>query len=503
MTIDYDVVIIGGSLAARYAAKRASQLRAKVALVEPITNGAFNFVNAPYEFIYHHALGHTSNLAKQLGDAALLGLHTSCADTKEKCQISVDMHQAMLYAHSVVSNLQEEHSLPVLAALGVDVIVGNGQFQSSPHLSFAVNERLGFSPPPFGRSLCARTYLLATGSRPAIPEIEGLQRTGFLTISQIWQSLNSSTPPKQWVILGGVPQSIELAQTLARFGYDVTLVVEHRNLLPNVDSEIAQLLCSLLEAEGVRVFIKTLITQVRKIEDKKWLQVGDKAIETDEIVVATAQQPNIESLNLAAVDVKWNQRRLLVNNKLQTTNPRIWACGDVIGGFELANIANYEARIALQNALFFPRLKVNYRHIPWAVFTNPMFAQVGLTEAQAKRQYSSDEVMILRQFFKTLCAAQIRDETTGICKLIVLRNGEILGASVLGAQATELINVIALAIAQKIKVNLLENLAPLYPSFSEIFEQIVREWKQQKLNSNIAWQDWLESFFHFRRNWNL
>ncbi|NJR74729.1 MAG: NAD(P)/FAD-dependent oxidoreductase [Scytonema sp. CRU_2_7] len=399
----------------------------------------------------------------------------------------------MLYAHSVVSNLQEQNSLVVLAALGVDVIVGNGQFQSSPHLSFVVNNRV----------LRARTYLLAMGSRPVIPEIEGLQRTGFLTIPQIWQSLSNSTPPKQWVILGGVPQSIELAQTLARCGYDVTLVVEHRNLLPNIDSEIAQLLCSVLEAEGVRVFLKTLITQVRKIEEKKWLQVGDKAIETDEIVVAMAQQPNIESLNLAAVDVKWNQRRLLVNDKLQTTNPRIWACGDVIGGFEFANIANYEARIALQNALFFPRLKVNYRHIPWAVFTNPMFAQVGLTEAQAKRQYSPDEVIVLRQFFKTLFAAQIQDETTGICKLIVLRDGKILGASVLGTQAIELIHVIALAIAQTIKVYCLAHLAPLYPSFSEIFEQIVRDWKQQKLNSNIAWQDFLESFFHFRRNWNL
>ncbi|MGH7999394.1 MAG: FAD-dependent oxidoreductase, partial [Brasilonema sp.] len=282
MTIDYDVVIIGGSLAGRYAALSASKLKAKVALVEPITNGASNFVNAPYEFIYHHALGHISNLSKQLAHVAQLGLYTLCVDTPEKCDISVNTPEAILYAHSIVSNLQEQHSLALLAAQGVDVIVGDGQFQSSPHLSFAVDARL----------LRARTYLLAMGSRPLIPEIEGLHRTGFLTIPQIWQSLSNSTPPKQWVIFGGVPQSIELAQTLARCGYDVTLVVERRNLLPNIDSEIAQLLCSLLEAEGVRVFIKTSITQVRKIDDKKWLQVGDKAIETDEIVVAIAQQPN-------------------------------------------------------------------------------------------------------------------------------------------------------------------------------------------------------------------
>ncbi|WP_017315589.1 dihydrolipoyl dehydrogenase family protein [Mastigocladopsis repens] len=493
MTIDYDVVVIGGSLAGRYAALTASQLRAKVALVQPTTNSAFNIVNAPYEFIYQHSLSRISNFAKQLGDAALIGLQPSCAAPTEKCQISVDAPQATLYAHGVVSNLQEQHSPATLAALGVDVIIGNGQFHSSPHLSFAVNDRL----------LRARTYLLATGSRPAIPEIEGLQRTGFLTISQIWQSLSSPTPPKKWVIIGGVPQSIEMAQTLARFGYDVTLVVERPNILPHIDLEVAQLLCSLLEAEGVRVFTKTLVTQIRRIEDKKWLQVGDRAIETDEIVVATAQQPNIESLNLAAVDVKWDQRRLRVNDKLQTTNKRIWACGDVMGGYEFANIGNYEARIALQNALFFPRFKVNYQSIPWAVFTDPMLAQVGLTEAQAKRRFNHNEVVLLRHYFKSITAAQIRDETTGICKLIILGNGEILGASVLGTQASELINVIALAIAQKIKVNRLADLAPLYPSFSEIFEQTAQDWRQQKLSSNVAWQDYLESFFHFRRNWNF
>jgi pyruvate/2-oxoglutarate dehydrogenase complex dihydrolipoamide dehydrogenase (E3) component len=130
VTIDYDVVVIGGSLAGRYAALTASQLRAKVALVEPTTNGGFN-VNAPYEFISHHALSHISNLGKQLGDAAEIGLHTSCADTKEKCQISAHAAQAMLYAHGVVSNLQEQHSPAVIAAQGVDVILGNGQFESS------------------------------------------------------------------------------------------------------------------------------------------------------------------------------------------------------------------------------------------------------------------------------------------------------------------------------------------------------------------------------------
>ncbi|MBR8832465.1 MAG: NAD(P)/FAD-dependent oxidoreductase [Stigonema ocellatum SAG 48.90 = DSM 106950] len=492
MTLDYDVVIIGGSLAGRYAALTATQLKAKVALVEPKANGALTEDIAPYGLIYHQALNEVGNLVQHLGEAAQFGLHALCADTTEKCQISVDAPQAMLYARAVVSNLQEQHSPSLLAAKGVDMILGSGKFQSSPHVAFAVNERL----------LRARTYLLATSVR-VLPEIEGLQKAGFLTLSEIWQSLSSPTPPKNWVIIGGVPQSIELAQTLVQLGCSVTLIVDRPYILSHVDPEIAHLLCSHLEAQGVRVLTETSVTQVRRIDDKKWLQAGDKAIEADEILVAIGQQPNIESLNLAAVGVKWNQRRLLVNDKLQTTNHRIYACGDVIGGYDCPNIANYEARIALQNALFCPRFKVNYLCIPWAIFTNPTLAQVGLTEAQAKRRYGDDEVIVLRQSFKTLVFAQLRDKITGICKLNILRNGEILGASVLGAEAAELINIIALAIAQKIKVNSLATLSPVYPSFTEILEQTATEWTQQRLSSNLAFQNFLESFFHERRNWNI
>ncbi|MBD2613044.1 NAD(P)/FAD-dependent oxidoreductase [Nostoc punctiforme FACHB-252] len=484
MTIDYDVVIIGGSLAGYQAALAASQLRATVALVQP---------EVDYRFIHHYALREIAKLTQKLRNAVGFGIHARHTDTPQECHISLAWHEAMLYAQVVTSNLEEQYSPAILAAQGVDIIVGAGQFHSSAELAFVVNNRL----------LRARTYLLANGSRPEVPEIEGLEATGYLTLANIWQSLNKAPLPKNWVIIGGVPQSIEIAQTLAWFGCDVTLVVKHSFVLPDIDPEIAILLQAQLEVGGVRVLTKKPVTQVRRIDDKKWLQAGDKAIETDEILVATGQQPNLESLNLAKVGVKWHGRRLVVNEKLQTTNHRIYACGDVIGGYDFANIANYEAKIALKNALFFPRLKVNYRCIPWALFSVPVMAQVGLTEAQAQRQFRRDEFLVLRQYLKKVAAAQLRDETTGICKLIVLRNGEILGASILGAEAGELINLIALAMSQKIKIKDLVNFSPVYLSFSEIVEQIVTEWRKQKLNANIPLQEFLEGFFHFRRNWNL
>ncbi|MBD2498034.1 NAD(P)/FAD-dependent oxidoreductase [Nostoc sp. FACHB-280] len=497
MTIDYDVVIIGGSLAGRYAALAATKLHAKVALVEPQIN---------YGFIYHHTLSEIANRLQSLNQADGFGIRTNHADIAEKCHISLAWQEAILYADTVAANIQELNSPATLAAQGVDVIFGKGEFQPSPHLAFAVYQNdeksTQSAPQQIFRLLRGRTYLLASGSRTKIPNIEGLQNTGYITVNNIWQSLKKRTLPQNWVILGGVPQSIEIAQTLARLGCTVTLVIKHPYILPNIDPEIAQLLQAQLEVDGVHILTQTAVTQVRQIDDKKWVQAGDKAIETDEILVATAQQPNFASLNLAAVGVKWYQHRLVVNNKLQTTNKRIYACGDVIGGYDFINIANYEARIALNNALFFPRLEVNYQDIPWGIFTQPMLAQVGLTQAQAIRQFHPDEFLVLRQYFKSLAAAQINSDITGICQLIVLHNGEILGATILGKSAGELINVIALAINQKIIVKDLANLAPIYPNFSEIIAQTVQEY-QQRLNNHPDVQDKLEGFFHFRRNWNL
>lgn len=484
MTLDYDIVIIGGSLAGRYAALFATQMKAKVALVES---------RVDYGLIHHHAISKIANIIHHLDNLTGFGIHSPNNHTGENYQISVNWPEAMLYSQGVVSNIQEQTSTAGLVAQGVDVILGSGQFSPKPHLAFAVNQR----------QLRGRTYLLASGSRPAIPDIAGLESTGYLTLANIWQAFKVAKPPQNWVILGGVPQSIEVAQILARLGCKVTLVVQHSYLISHVDPEISQLLLAQLEVDGVQIFTETTVSQVMKLDGKKWLQVGDKAIEVDEIVVATAQQPNIESLNLEAAGVKIKQQRLLINERLQTTNPRIYACGDVLGGYDFPNIAEYEAKIAVKNALFLPKIKVNYTHIPWAIFCEPTLTRVGLTLAQAQRQFGRKEIIVLAKYYKSIAAAQLENEFTGVCQLILLRNGKILGATVFGKEARELINLIALAIEQNIRIQHLANLSYIYPSFAEILGKTANEWSQKKLQSNLVWQDCLESFFYFRRNWNI
>jgi pyruvate/2-oxoglutarate dehydrogenase complex dihydrolipoamide dehydrogenase (E3) component len=484
MAVDYDVVIIGGSPAGRYAAIAATQLGATVALVEPSLGLGATTVSP-------HALSQLGQHVRHLSDTGKFGINSLHAGAGENCGELVQWAEAMRWAEGVFSNLEEQHSPEVLASLGVDFIVGNGQFNSLPHLAFSVN----------GRFLRARAYLIATGSRTAIPNIEGLQTSGYLTVAEVWQHLNSQKPPTNWVIIGSDPSGCQLAQTLTRLGLNVTLVVRRSHILPQEDPEAAHLVQATLEAEGVRVLTETPVTQVKRIQEKKWIQAGDAAIEADEILLAAGQVSNVESLNLEAVGVKFNRRGVQLNEKLQTTNPRIYACGDVIGGYQFAHIANYEARIALKNALFFPVFKVDYRSIPWAIFSDPVLARVGLTEAQARRRYTHD-VVVLRQYFKSVAAAQLRDETTGMCKLIVLRNGEILGATLVGSQAGELIHVIALAISERLKVGALAQMAPVYPTMSEIFDQIGAAWNQQRLTSNTRLQNFLESFFNLRRSWS-
>jgi pyruvate/2-oxoglutarate dehydrogenase complex dihydrolipoamide dehydrogenase (E3) component len=525
MTVEYDLIVIGGSTAGIYAAIAAAHLNARVALVE---NEQLQTNWLGYGALYTQALIQVGRVREQVRDAPQFGIHSSYTDSIEQRQVpSVQFTEAMQWVQAVVSTCSEQNAPTVLASLGIDVISGTGEFCRRPHLGFVVNNR----------RWRARAYLIATGSRPIIPDIDGLQTVGYFTPEDIWQPgivgerhsgnqsfigegdemdrelhpLTPSPSPLQgsWVVIGGGPIGTELAQTLARLNCDVTLVVSTPHILSKEDPEASRLVQAQLEAEGVRILTESSVTQVRRIEDKKWVQAGNRAIEADEILLATGQQPNLESLNLEGVGVKFHRQGLKLNEKLQTTNPRIYACGDVIGGYQFAHIAQYEASVALKNALFMPLFKVDYRPIPWAIFCDPQLARVGLTEAQARQRYGKD-VFVVRQYFKTLNKAQLLGETTGFCKIVGRQNGEILGASIVGPNASELIGAIAVCIRQKIKLSaspfgiasLHANFPQVSSTLSEIIHKTALEWQQQRQSRNKTLQNFLEGFFNLRRHWS-
>ncbi|NET29375.1 NAD(P)/FAD-dependent oxidoreductase [Okeania sp. SIO1I7] len=477
--LDYDVVIIGGTITGIYAAITATKLQGRVALVQPSSSD----ISSTQGFHHNKIIGQIGNFVDDIDRKQLFGIYQGNDDSGD---VWVKFEEAKKYADYVVSNQLSKYEPAVLAALGIDVIFGEGKFVDRPNLAFVVK----------GRHLRSRTYLLAIASQPIIPPIPGLTTTKFITPQEIKEI---SKLPQSLVVIGGDPSGVEIAQSFSRLGTKVTMVVKSSHILGKEDSEASFLVQAKLEAEGIRILTKTEVSQAREIDDKKWILVGNEGIETDEIILAAGNKPEFKGLNLAEVGVKFNNHNLLLNQKLQTTNSRIYACGDLVGGYSFPHIANYEAKIALKNILYLPIFKVNYHGIPWAIFSDPQLARVGLTEEQARRRYG-ENILVCRQYFKSIDRTQILDKTTGFCKIIGHRNGKILGVSVVGIEASEIVHIMALAIRQGIKIEAIAESPHIWPTVSEINAQTATAWLRQKREGNQIVKDWLENLFHWRRS---
>ncbi|EAZ93899.1 mercuric reductase [Crocosphaera chwakensis CCY0110] len=391
------------------------------------------------------------------------------------------------WKNKVKQDIKELTNREKLAKLGVDIIEESGEFCRLPKLGFVLKTR----------TLRSRRYLLAISSLAITPQIPGLAEVGYV----IPETLDIDQLPQNIVILCQTYLGIELAQLLNRLGKKITLIIENSNILLQEDKDIIQLIQAILEAENIKLLINSSITQVRKIEGKKWIQAGNKAIETNEIIVVNQRILNTNRLNLEGVKVEIENNKIKTNNKLQTTNPNIYACGRAMGQYSLSNIAQYEASIAIKNTIFYPIFKVNYDYHPIRMLTNPIFSRVGLTETQAQQQYKND-IIIIKQNYKTLVKATVLDETTGFCKLITRRNGLILGCHIIGNNSDEIINIVAYAIKNKIKIQEIAKLFPPYGTISEILFKISRQWQEKKNREKKLLNNCLETLLFWRRKWS-
>ncbi len=475
MSLDYDLVVIGGTRPGIEAAIAAAKLQARVALVQPPQQA----VNAPpfYE-------GTGPQQTAELFDSPSILWGAPFPQNLPELACALDRSTQAL------ASLGEERSPAVLASHGIDVIAEGGEFISLPQLALNVKTR----------PLISRHYLLAPSFRSAIPDIPGLATTGYLT-RETFHHFTEGSLPNCVAIIGSDPNGIELAQILIRLGISVTLITSAPQILPKEDPEAAQLIQAQLEAEGILVLTDTPVMEVELKQGKKMVQTEKRAIACDEIFLACGFQSNIDGLNLENVGVKFYRtplgQRVQLNAKLQTTNPRIYGCGNLAGGYPLVNVARHEAQIAVKNALFLSRHRVNYWGIPWAFQTYPEIARVGLTEPQAKARY--DDVVVLKQYFKGIAGGRLQQETTGFCKVLVRRNGEILGTHILGPGASELIHSFALGMQNNLKVEAIASLPHIWPSLSEINQQTAQLWQEGRFKQNTGWQTLLDIWFNWRR----
>lgn len=460
MSVDYDLIIIGATTAARTAAIEAVNLRARVALVIPQTSDSQSH---PYRDLYSHALAQIASI--------------SPVDQSRLQQPSI---YPWNYAHLAIDRIDSQFNPALLATMGVDVIFGTGEFARRPHLAFNID----------GRSLQARNYLVATGSNPPCPIMPGLQESGYLTIDNL-ANLATNPIPLRWTIIGEETIGVELAQTLVRLGCQVTLLVSTEQILPYEDPDFASLIQAQLEADGVKIYLNTPVTLINSNSDAKLVISGDLFIPTDEIFIALPDRPIVESLNLVGVGVEYNEKGISIDKKFRTTHPKIYACGNVcgnvLGGYRSNNLTEYEAKIAVKNTLSWRKTKIDYRsynNLPWAIYTDPPLARVGMTIDTATNSNRRD-LIILEEYFKNCTQAILANKTTGLCQIIVTRKGQILGAAIVGQNAPELIQIFSLAIRHKLKITDLSAFHSLSPSYVELIDLTAKEWcKFDRQNSN-------------------
>jgi pyruvate/2-oxoglutarate dehydrogenase complex dihydrolipoamide dehydrogenase (E3) component len=367
---------------------------------------------------------------------------------------TVDFGKVHDHVHNVIAAIAPNDSKERFTGLGVRVIEGAARFKDRKVVTVGDIE------------IKARRFVVATGSSPAIPPIPGLAQTPHLTNETVFDLKQC---PAHLVVIGAGPIGLELAQAFRRLGAEVT-VLEAARPLAKDDPECAAVVLDQLAREGVRIRSGIEIKRVESAPPKvRVIAVGagaEEAIEGTHLLVAAGRQANVAGLDLEAAGIKYERRGIIVDSGLTTSNRRVFAIGDAIGAAQFTHIANYHAGIVIRRALFRLRAKVNEDVIPWVTYSDPELAQVGMTEEAARKRHR--EIRVLRAPFHDNDRAQTERETHGHIKVITTKKGLIVGATIVGAHAGELVTTWALAIGQRLKVRAIGELIVPYPTFAEV-----------------------------------
>ena len=365
--------------------------------------------------------------------------------------VRVDFPAVAQHVRDTIAALAPNDSAARFTGLGVRVVAGSAQFADRETVT--VDDRF---------TIKARRFVIATGSTPSVPRIPGIAQTPFFTNETIF---DLALQPEQLLIVGGGPVGVELAQAFRRLGSTVT-VIEAATPLGKDDPECAAVVLAALERDGV-VFRSGV--RLVKVAGASTIQVtlsGGEVIEGSHLLIAAGRTPTIEGLGLERAGVATMPHGITVDRHLRTTNKHIYAIGDVIGGLQFTHVANDHAGIVIRHALFRLPARIRYDAIPWVTYTDPELAQVGLTEDQARR--AGHAVRILRWPYHENDRARIERASDGHIKVVTNRRGRILGATIVGREAGELISTFTLAITQRLNIRALAGFIVPYPTLAEI-----------------------------------
>jgi pyruvate/2-oxoglutarate dehydrogenase complex dihydrolipoamide dehydrogenase (E3) component len=442
-TIEADLCVIGAGSAGLSVAAGASQMGAPTVLVEAGVMGGdcLNEGCVPSKSLLAAAhVGHVIRHGARFG-----------VDGHEP---EVDFARVHAHVHEVIESIAPIDSQERFEGLGVRVIRARAAFVSKDEV------RAGEA------SIRARRFVIATGSRPAVPPIPGLAGVPFHTNETIF---DNRTAPSHLIVIGGGPIGCEMAQAHRRLGVEVT-VLDLGPILPKDDPELVAVVRRQLEAEGVALLERIRVEGVEPAGNGVAVSVradgATRRIEGSDLLIATGRAPNVENMGLEAAGIEHDASGIKVDRRLRTSNRRAFAIGDVVGGHQFTHVGSYHAGIVIRNALFRLPARVHYGALPWVTYTDPELAQVGLTEAQAREQGRAVEV--LRWPFVDNDRARTERATEGLIKVVATRRGRVLGASIAGARAGELILPWVLAIGSGLKLGAIANAIVPYPTRSEV-----------------------------------
>ena len=428
----YNVVVIGAGSGGLVVAAGAAGLGARAAIVEKHRMGGdcLNYGCVPSKALLH------AGKAKMPFDRA---------------RAHVRATRAAIAPHDSVERFTE---------LGVDVRLGAARLRSANEVEIEGHAGV----------LRGRHIVIATGSRPRVPDIPGLEEAGYLTNETIF---DIESLPKSLLVIGGGPIGVELGQAFARLGSRVTLVNEGNHVLGREDSDVAQALAERLRGEGLVLLDRARVDRVDPGAGKKTVHVSTvdrregRSFEVDAILVAAGRRPNVEGLNLDGVGVAHDDRGIRIDDAGRTSVPRIWAVGDVAGPYLFTHWAGHQARVVVRNILFPFAAKFDGRNVPWVTYTQPEIARVGLSETEAEERGVDHRVFRLE--FSGNDRAIADEEAHGyFSKVVADRRGRILGATIVHPRAGDLLGELVVARKHGITLSRLSSTIHPYPSLSEI-----------------------------------
>ncbi|MTJ53906.1 mercuric reductase [Anabaena sp. UHCC 0253] len=464
----YDLVIIGGGTAGLVVAAGAAglDLGLKIALIEKHLMGG-DCLNVGC--IPSKCLIRSSRVVEEIRKAKDLGINISQ-------QFDVDFATVMGRMRRIRASISHQDSVERFKNLGVDVFLGDGKFTSNNTVEVA-EQTLNF-----------KKAVIATGARAAKPKIRGIEEVGYLTNETVFSLIQK---PKKLAVIGGGPIGCELAQTFQRLGCEVTLFHRGSHILNKEDTEAATILQKVLIDEGIRLVLNCQLEEVVTVTEGKRLYFSVNSdrdsVTVDEILVGAGRTPNVENLNLETVGVEYDQTLgVKVNDYLQTTNPKIYAAGDICMDWKFTHAADAAARIVIKNALLSPfgwgRSQLSSLVMPWVTYTSPEIAHVGMYENEAKKL--GIEIETIKIPFRSIDRAIADHEESGFLKIHHKKGSDqILGATIVANHAGEMISEITTAIVNKIGLNKLSSVIHPYPTQAEAIKKAADTYRKTLLTS--------------------